>query len=122
MEDREFFDELYRQWSKTTGAEGTFWIVEKVGFNPDNDYDASWDVIAVSEDDSREHIGTFDEEADADFVAGLHGCLADLVRRLHDAVDEADRADERRDEAEHKLAEEMMLTQELEHRLEGLEH
>ncbi|ANA87075.1 hypothetical protein SEA_LASTRESORT_41 [Gordonia phage LastResort] len=124
MEDREFFDTLYSEWSKTTGAGERYLIVEKVEYDPDLDYMTSWDVWAISfaDEGDRTLVATFEKEADADFFAAVHGCFGDLVRRLHEALDEADRADERRDEAEGQLAEEIMLNQELTHRLEGLEH
>ncbi|ANA87175.1 hypothetical protein SEA_DEKHOCKEY33_41 [Gordonia phage DekHockey33] len=124
MEDREFFDTLYSEWSKTTGAGERYLIVEKVEYDPDLDYMTSWDVWAISFEDEgdRTLVATFEKEADADFFAAIHGCFGDLVRRLHEALDEADRADERRDEAEQQLADEIMLTQDLSHRLEGLEH
>ncbi|UOK18095.1 hypothetical protein SEA_SWITZERLAND_42 [Gordonia phage Switzerland] len=124
MEDREFFDTLYSEWSKTTGAGERYLIVEKVEYDPDLDYMTSWDVWAISFEDEgdRTLVATFEKEADADFFAAIHGCFGDLVRRLHEALDEADRADERRDEAEQQLADEIMLTQDLSYRLEGLEH
>ncbi|AVO22072.1 hypothetical protein PBI_WAITS_41 [Gordonia phage Waits] len=124
MEDREFFDTLYSEWSKTTGAGERYLIVEEIRLDGRANYDRTYGVLAVSfEDDAvREQVATFEKEADADFFAAVHGCFGDLVRRLHEALDEADRADERRDEAEQQLADEIMLTQDLSHRLEGLEH
>ncbi|ANA86976.1 hypothetical protein SEA_MINECRAFTSTEVE_42 [Gordonia phage MinecraftSteve] len=123
MEDREFFDTLYSEWSKTTGAGERYLIVEKVEYDPDLDYMTSWDVWAISFEDEgdRTLVATFEKEADADFFAAIHGCFGDLVRRLHEALDEADRADERRDEAEGQLAEEILNSQELSHQLAALE-
>ncbi|AOE44652.1 hypothetical protein SEA_STROSAHL_42 [Gordonia phage Strosahl] len=123
MEDREFFDTLYSEWSKTTGAGERYLIVEKVEYDPDLDYMTSWDVWAISFEDEgdRTLVATFEKEADADFFAAVHGCFGDLVRRLHEALDEADRADERRDEAEQMLAAEIRLVQELEHQIDDLE-
>ena len=112
MDDREFFDLLYQQWTRTSGSEDTFWAVEE-----DRDTwewedgeevkipGRGWNVWSVDQDDNREFVGNFEKEADADFVAGIHGCLGDLVRRLNDALDEADRADEGRDEREVRIAE-----------------
>ncbi|AWY03856.1 hypothetical protein SEA_NEDARYA_39 [Gordonia phage Nedarya] len=122
MEDREFFDTLYAEWAKTTGAGEGYLIVKEISFDTDNDYDKTWDVLLVNEHGHEELIANFANEEDADFFAAIHGCFADLVRRLHEALDEADRLDERRDEAEQQLASEIMLNQELNHRLEGLEH
>ncbi|UAJ15532.1 hypothetical protein SEA_BOOHOO_41 [Gordonia Phage Boohoo] len=123
MEDREFFDTLYSEWSKTTGAGERYLIVEKVEYDPDLDYMTSWDVWAISFEDEgdRTLVATFEKEADADFFAAIHGCFGDLVRRLHEALDEADRADERRDESEQMLATEILNSQELSHQLAALE-
>jgi hypothetical protein len=96
MDDRDFIDLLYQQWCKTTGAEKTFWRpVETLN---------GWDIVAVDSDDNRTLVATVPNEVDADFICGLHGCMGDLVRRLHDALDEADRADRDRDEREVRIA------------------
>ncbi|QDH92988.1 hypothetical protein SEA_STEPHIG9_37 [Mycobacterium phage Stephig9] len=98
MEDREFFDLLYQQWSKTTGAENRFWAVEE-----DVDYIAggpnTWNIVAIDQEQNREIVACwFDSEEDADWVAAMHGCFADLYRRLHEALDDAESADLRADE------------------------
>ncbi|WP_074297099.1 hypothetical protein [Mycobacteroides abscessus] len=41
---------------------------------------------------------------DVDFITAIHGALPDLVRRTHEALDEADRLDEQRDEQEVRIA------------------
>jgi hypothetical protein len=97
MEDRSFIDLLYQVWSKTTGAQGTFWKpVETIN---------GVDIVAVNEKHEETLIGSFLNSADADFITSLHGCMGDLVRRLHEALDEADRADQGRDEREVRIAE-----------------
>ncbi|AFL47857.1 hypothetical protein FLUX_41 [Mycobacterium phage Flux] len=104
MEDRDFFDLLYQQWSKTTGAQDTYWMVEE-----DTEHYAggpgTFLVLAVDKENERKFIASFEREEDADFIAGLHGCLADLVRKLHMALDEADNADYDRDSRECRIAE-----------------
>lgn len=97
-DDRTLFDEVYQLWAGTTGAEKTYWMPVHVGDYGDG---LNWDLQAVNPtDDSKTYIGSFKEEKDAEFVAGIHSVIPDVVRRLHDAVDEAVRADERRDELE----------------------
>lgn len=95
-DDNEFFDILYQQWSKTTGAEKTYWMPEEfaelfdgykiVSFNPETNH--------------KETVAMALTEVDAEFLCGLHGALPDLVRRLHEAIDEAESKDAARDRAE----------------------
>ena len=99
MED-EFFDELYQLWSKTTGAGDRFWMPEHIG-DPTHRHN----VYAVAEDGSKTLVARDMPEVDAEFVAGLHGALPDLIRRLHDAVSEADQFDHDRDSRECRIAE-----------------
>lgn len=112
MEDREFFDTLYKTWTQTTGASNTYWIVE-YDEGSYEDVMEHWTVWAVPEEGERIFIGDFEREEDADFTAAMHGCLADLVRRLHTALDEADRLDEARDAAENALASEILHNMEM---------
>ncbi|AHJ88699.1 hypothetical protein PBI_RHYNO_41 [Mycobacterium phage RhynO] len=126
MEDRDFFDLLYQHWSKTTGAQDTYWMVEEdtahydggpgtfivwaVGQEPSKDIDAV---------DGRKFIASFSREEDADFTTAMHGCLADLVRKLHMALDEADRADYDKDSRECRMAELELENAELRRKLDG---
>ncbi|BBC53837.1 hypothetical protein [Mycobacterium phage PP] len=117
MEDREFFDLLYQQWSKTTGAQDQYWMSEEY-----SDGTGRWKVYAVATDKDGETVrkliaSDFQNEADADFVAGVHGCLADLIRALHTAMDEADSKDYDRDSRECRIAELEMENAELERKL-----
>lgn len=100
MEDGEFFDLLYSQWAKTTGAEDKYWMSEADDEEPD-----FFNVYAVDHEQNKTPVAVGMSEADADFVSGVHGCLADLIRRLHTAIDEADRLDYRVDEQEGRIAE-----------------
>ena len=99
MEDRDFFDTLFQAWAKTTGAEGTFWM-------PEAHFDRSgrFNIYAVGEDESRKLVASGLSEDDADFLTALHGCLPDLVRRLHAALDESDSLDYERDDREATIA------------------
>lgn len=115
MNDRDFIDLLYQQWAKTTGAEDTYWMPEK-----DEDVEGVWHLWSVAQDHMKTWVGDINAEADADFITAIHGCMPDLVRRLHDALDEADRLDTARDEREQEIGrltlENMELKQEIEDR------
>lgn len=98
MNDEEFFDLIYSQWAKTTGAEDTYWMSEK-----DEDVEGVWHLWSVAQDQMKTWVGDINAEVDADFITAIHGCMPDLVRRLHDALDEADRLDTARDEREQQI-------------------
>lgn len=100
MEDRDFFDELYVLWCKTTGAEDRYWMQEA-----HFDRSGRHNVFAVGQDETRKLIASGMTDADSDFLTALHGCFPDLWRRLHAALDEADRADYQRDSRECRIAE-----------------
>lgn len=100
MDDHEFFDHLFQLWSRTTGADGSYWMPEK-----HFDNSGRWNVFSVCEDGSRKKVASCLGEWDADFLTAVHGCVPDLVRRLHAALDEADRADYERDSRECRIAE-----------------
>ncbi|AJD82459.1 hypothetical protein SHEEN_41 [Mycobacterium phage Sheen] len=117
MEDRDFFDLLHQQWAKTTGAEDTFWSVEKY-----KDGTERWKVYSVKVDEEGNEqkklvASEVQNEQDADFIAAVHGCMPDLVRRLHMALDEADSADYQRDSRECRIAELELENQELQQSL-----
>lgn len=97
MDDRAFFDLLLELWKSTTTAEGSYWQPEKS--------DGDWHIDAVDRDGNKSVVAVGMSEADADFITGIHGALPDLVRRLHAALDEAEKADARCDEAQHLIAE-----------------
>lgn len=99
-EDDEFFDELYQLWSATTGAVSRYWMPEEY-----EDWTGRHNVYAVSDDGSRTLVARDMPERDAEFVAGLHGAVPDLIRALHDALSEAERADHDRDSRECRIAE-----------------
>ena len=116
MEDREFFDHLYQVWKDTTGAEDQYWMPEKYKDGTDR-----WKIYAVAQDESRKLIASeIHSEADADFITGVHGCLADLWRRLHSALDEADAADYDRDSREARIWELESEVESLKDIIEGL--
>jgi len=103
VDDKDFFDHLYQLWTKTTGAENRYYIVER-GTTFYDDPDDVWHVWAVAQDESREHVAVFHDEPTADWFAGLHGCFADLTRRLHEAVDDAERHDCEKDRVISEMA------------------
>ncbi|AXQ51957.1 hypothetical protein SEA_CRISPICOUS1_42 [Mycobacterium phage Crispicous1] len=92
VEFQDFLDKIYQVFSQTTGAEDCFWVVER-----DSGWAGICRVYAVGQDESRRLIGSFVNEQDADFVASLHGCVADLVRRSMEAIDDAARLELERD-------------------------
>lgn len=96
--DKEFFDELYQQWALTTKAATHYWMPEAY-----TDPSGRWKIFAVNQEGERKLVASELSEADADFISGLHGALPELIRRLHDAVDEASAKDEARDMAEAQL-------------------
>lgn len=100
MDDRDFFDVLMQMFSKTTGAEDRFWQPEEY-----TDHSGRWNVYAVHQEQGRKLVASGLTEIDADFVTAIHGCLPDLVRRLHMAVDESDALDIERDELVNRVAE-----------------
>lgn len=100
MRDDEFFDAVYQMWSSTTGAKDRYWTPEEF-----DDRSGRFKVYAVAEGQGRKLVATSCSERDAEFIAGIHGALPELIRRLHDAVDEADRVDWYRDAAECRIAE-----------------
>ncbi|MGW1739975.1 hypothetical protein ACWCPQ_14315 [Nocardia sp. NPDC001965] len=97
MDDREFLDGLYLAWTKTTAAEHGGWSVEKIG--------DSFTVMARDPSGSVVLADLIQEEKDAEFIAGMHTILPDLVRRLNDALDEADRLDTEKDELHARIFE-----------------
>jgi len=60
-------------------------------------------IVAVGQDDSHLWVAAGLSEADADWITTVHGSMPDLVRRLHAALDEADRADRERDDMVHRV-------------------
>ena len=100
MDDVEFFDLLYQQWSNTTGAQDTYWMPEEFAELFDG-----YKVVSVRQDGSKETVALGLTEADADFITAVHGCLGDLVRRMHAALDEAERYNVDRDARECRIAE-----------------
>lgn len=96
----EFFSELYQIWSKTTGAEDRWWEPEEF-----DDRSGRFKLYAVSDGEQRKLVATGLNERDADFIAGMHGALPDLIRALADAMAEAERADYDRDSRECRIAE-----------------
>ena len=115
MEDREFFDHLLQLWAKTTGAKDHYWMPQE-----DESFPGCYDVIAVGENDERKPLAAFMNEIDSDFVTAVHGCFPDLFRRMNDALDEAERLDEARDDAEGRYAAEVLRNEELKAELADL--
>ena len=131
-DNAEFFDILYQQWSQTTWADKAYWMPVEVKVDPEDERYQSffghtryWDVIAVSQtsagEETKEWVASFVHERDAEFICGIHGALPDLVRALHDAHDESDRADVLRDEANGLLAETLLENEALVNQLHELE-
>ncbi|AAR89763.1 hypothetical protein PBI_DYNAMIX_44 [Mycobacterium phage Dynamix] len=92
MEFQEFCDRIYQVFSQTTGAEDQFWTVEE-----DADFPGRYSIVAIDQEESRTAIAAFLAEKDADFIASIHGALADMVRRSMEAIDDAARLELERD-------------------------
>ncbi|BCP36424.1 hypothetical protein MINTMi198_17940 [Mycobacterium intracellulare M.i.198] len=117
MDDLEFFDVLYQGWSKTTGAENTYWQPIEHDHLP-TDSRHRFSVDAVGEDHAVRVAAGLTEE-DAAWITALHGCFADLTRRLHQAVDEAERFDIEKDRVISELALAEIENNDLREQLEG---
>lgn len=103
IDDLEFFSTLYQGWSKTTGAENTYWQpVEHDHLPADNRHRFS--VDAIDQDQGAVRVAAGLTEEDAAWITALHGCFADLTRRLHEAVDEAERFDCEKDRVINEMA------------------
>lgn len=109
MDEREFLDELFQLYSRTTGGDAAYWRPESTQFG--------FSVFAVNPDDTRTVIAESLSEADADWITAVHGALPDLVRRMHAALDEADAADVGRDARECRIAELELENAELRRRM-----
>lgn len=115
MDDRDFFDKLYQLWSKTTGAEDSYWMPE-----PHFDNSGRFNVYSIDRDEKRRLVASGMTDRDSDWLTAVHGCFADLWRRLHAALDEADTADYSRDERECRIFELESEVDELRKVIEGL--
>ncbi|AEJ93391.1 hypothetical protein SEA_GREEDYLAWYER_41 [Mycobacterium phage GreedyLawyer] len=118
-QDHQFFDILYQQWSKSTWAEHSYWMPEE-----DQSFPGCFNIIAVDqskEEKNRNPIAAFLKEEDAEFIAGLHGAVPDLIRRLHEAIDDATRKDEENDRAQGMLADALLENQGLKEQIRELE-
>ncbi|AXH48813.1 hypothetical protein SEA_STEAMY_38 [Mycobacterium phage Steamy] len=117
-QEHEFFDVLYQQFSKTTEAETSYWMPQE-----DESFPGTWTIWAVDMADTHKKtpIASFLSSEDADFITGLHGAVPDLIRRLHEALDLADRKDTANDIAQGQLAEALLENNGLKDRLVDLE-
>ncbi|QBP31060.1 hypothetical protein SEA_REFUGE_41 [Mycobacterium phage Refuge] len=117
VQEHDFFDILYQQWSKTTWAENAYWMPEE-----DKSFPGCYSIVAVHQtDDARKPLAAFLSSEDADFICGLHGAIPDLIRRLHEALDLADRKDTANDIAQGQLAEVLLENNGLKDRILDLE-
>jgi hypothetical protein len=116
MDDREFFDKLYQSWSKTSGAENTFWMPEE-----NESFPGTYLLVATDSGDKRIHVADFLNETDGDFIASVHGALPEIVRRVLDAIDESDRLDAEKDDLHVRIAELEMEADALQARIAELE-
>jgi hypothetical protein len=92
MRDEDLLDAMYAAWAKTTGAETCQWQPRDGG------------IVAVDQDGKETTIATGMGDAEAKFIAAVHGCLPELVRQVWDAYDESDRVDLSRDAREQRIA------------------
>ncbi|BCP02538.1 hypothetical protein [Mycobacterium intracellulare] len=120
MDDLEFFDYLYQGWSKTTGAKDTYWMPEEDHCEDVDGTDLNlFSIVAVDQGENKTYIAQYVREEDAAWITALHGCFADLTRRLHQAVDEAERFDIEKDRVISELALAEIENNDLREQLEG---
>ena len=100
MQDHDFYDLMFQLWTKTTGAEDSYWKYEDTGI-----------IESVDSDGWEESIAYSVRDNDAEFITAVHGCFGDLIRKLRDLEDENARLDERVDEM---VFERIELIQEIE--------
>lgn len=100
MDDREFLDQIYQLWSKTTGAGERYWMPVKYSDRTDRHK-----MYACRPDGQQVLVGSDMPEPDAEFVAGVHGALPELISLMHRILDESDRVDLDRDSRECRIAE-----------------
>ncbi|QFG12540.1 hypothetical protein PBI_TOAKA_40 [Mycobacterium phage Toaka] len=121
----EFFDVLYQQWSKTTGAKDTYWMPEETAPPSVCETDTGLDgfVIKAVNPNTEEWslVASHLSDDDAEFIAGLHGAIPDLIRHLGEATDRAERFDEARDLAEGRYAEVLLENAALRDEVKALE-
>ncbi|EFV12911.1 hypothetical protein [Segniliparus rugosus] len=100
MDDRDFFKLLLTQFEATTGAADTYWFPKEV----EDTFEISegYDILTMNKKEEKGWIGTVRNQADAEFICAVMGCFPDLVRRLEQALDEADLKDRQRDEIAHE--------------------
>lgn len=133
-QDHEFFDIMYQQWANTPGAKESYWMPIPIESyddgsvcDPTDGGNFHFDITAVPINETegdfsgRQFIGSVKTEEAADFICGLHGALPDLIRRLHEAVDEAARKDEANDVAQGQLLEALLENQGLREQVRELE-
>ncbi|GAB4588684.1 hypothetical protein [Nocardia sp. IFM 10818] len=122
MDAREFVDELYKVWAQTSEAEAGLWAYE-----PNNEI-GGWEVRCVPAEgsarktapDGKIPIADFVTEADARFIASIHAAIPDLVREIHETLDENERLDQERDQIASELFEAGLEIQRLRRDLEVL--
>lgn len=97
---RDLFDELYQIWTNTTGSEFSYWMPELY-----NDSTKRYKIYSVDQSGNKILVASELNEENAEFIASVHAVVAEMVRELHSALDEADRADYDKDERECRIAE-----------------
>lgn len=95
VNDDEFFTALLDAHTATTGAEDSYWEPKQMG--------DTWNVYAVGENSTLVAVAL--TKPDAEFLCAMHATLPDIVRRLKQALAEAEKADEDRDKREQLIAE-----------------
>lgn len=104
MDDNEFFDALYQEWSKTTPGD---WTVTE---------DPSWMVRDIVDTNEESILGIL-TEADANFIVAMHTVFPEIMRRYLEAQETAERWEERYDEAAQMTAQQELRIMHLEYLL-----
>lgn len=105
MDTREFVDELYKVWAQTTEAEGGLWLTQP------NESIGGWEVVCQplaettrkTAPDGMIPVSDFVREEDSRFIAAIHSAIPELVRLVHETLDENERLDLERDQTASEL-------------------
>ena len=117
MDDKEMFDELYQLWAKTTHAEDRYWMPAEYC-----DSTHRFKVYAVNNEGVQKLIASELKDEDAEFIAGAHGAIPEMVRLLHEFSDLAERAEYDKDERECRIFELEVEVLQLKETISNLSH
>lgn len=113
MDAREFVDELYKVWAQTTEAKAGHWAASQ------DEGIGTWEIWTHLGNDSLP-ICDFVDKTDAQFITTMHAAIPELVRMVHETLDENDRIDRERDQVASELFQAGLEIERLQRELEVL--